>query len=353
MWTRRRSDLLLLAAVALAPARALAAPPPAQAAPPAAPDDPLSEYRERFKLGMDRYRAGALAEAIGYWEPVYRELGEQRGYRLAYDLGVAYAELGDATHAAERLGSFLAEVDARRARGESIAPIVQKEEEDARARAAALTATKGRIRIDAGSPPRAAAVDANEPRLAGFVAYVAPGEHTVTFAPGTPDAESKTVQVQPGQIVEVAPSPPAPAPASPAAPPALGASAGATGAAAPSSAAPAPPPTTYLRRETEHPFSLALPGLTGGLAAAAAIVAIPLDNHAWWLHDRYAAEQQNSLSIPQGDRQSFENARTWAYVTVGAAVGLGIATVALASWYFLGTTTREVTTTPAGVAGRF
>ena len=67
----------------------------------------MEQYRERFKQGMDRYKAGAPAEAIGYWEPIYRELGEQKGYRLAYNLGVAYAELGDATRAAERLESFL------------------------------------------------------------------------------------------------------------------------------------------------------------------------------------------------------------------------------------------------------
>jgi hypothetical protein len=65
------------------------------------------------------------------------------------------------------------------------------------------------------------------------------------------------------------------------------------------------------------------------------------------------AEQQSTLSIPQGDRQSFENARTWAYATVGAAVGLAVVSAALATWYFLGTSTREVTITPAGLAGSF
>jgi len=80
-------------------------------------DDALAEYRERFKQGMDRYNQGAAAEAIGYWQPIYRELGEQKGYRLAYNLGVAYAELGDATKAAEHLQAFVTEVDARRARG--------------------------------------------------------------------------------------------------------------------------------------------------------------------------------------------------------------------------------------------
>ena len=40
-------------------------------------------------------RVLSLAEAVGYWEPIYRELGDEKGYRLAYDLGVVYQELGD------------------------------------------------------------------------------------------------------------------------------------------------------------------------------------------------------------------------------------------------------------------
>jgi hypothetical protein len=166
MWTRRPSELLLVASLTLVAVDARAVPPPA-----ATMDDPIAQYRERFKQGMDRYKAGAPAEAVGYWEPIYRELGEQKGYRLAYNLGVAYSELGDTTRAAERLESFLGQVEARRTRGEAIASIVTKEEADARERVTAFVATKGRIHVDAGTPPRAAQVDASEPRLAGFVRY--------------------------------------------------------------------------------------------------------------------------------------------------------------------------------------
>ena len=197
----------------LATADARAAPPPAT---PFEPDeDALAVYRGQFKRGIERYKAGALAEAIGYWDPIYRELGEQQGYRLAYDLGLAYQESGDATHAAERLQGFLTEVDARRERGETLAPIVEKEEADARQRIASLTAATGRIHVGAVSAPRTARVDAREPRLAGFVAWVAPGDHTVTFAAGTPDAETKRVHVGPGEIVEVTPTPPPPPPPPP------------------------------------------------------------------------------------------------------------------------------------------
>lgn len=337
MWIRRLSEITLLAGVALATPAARAAPPPSVA------DDPLSDYRERFKQGMDRYKAGAFAEAIGYWEPIYRELGEQKGYRLAFNIGVAYQELGDATHAAEHLQAFLAQVDARRARGDSIPAIVQKEEQDARDRISALTASKGRIRVDPGSPPRPVQVDAMEPHVSTFVAWVNPGQHTVTFAPGTPDAQEKTLEVHAGDLVDVAPPPPPPAP--PAVTPPASAAPGPT-------AAPAltpPPPAPVTRTETEHPFSPALLYVAGGLTLAAGIASIPLESHAWSLHDQYAGENP----IPSGDRSSFDGARTLAYGAIGATIGLGVVTAALATWYFVGTSQREVVVTPGGVAGRF
>ncbi len=204
MWIRRLSELALVLGLGLAALPASAAPP--------ANDDPFADYRERFKQGMDRYQAGAFNEAVGYWEPIYGELGEQRGYRLAYNLGVAYEELGDATRGAERLQSFLAQAQARRDRGEAQPGIVQKEESDARQRLAALTDAKGRIHVNPGEPPRAVQVDAMAPRLTAFVAWVNPGQHSVTFAPGTPGAESKTVDVHAGEQMDVAPSPACPRP---------------------------------------------------------------------------------------------------------------------------------------------
>src|SRR5215472_11406389 len=131
MWTRRRFSAVLSGALSLMDVSSQAASP--SSAVTEMPDDPLAAYREQFKLGMDRYKTGALAEAIGYWEPIYRDLGEQTGYRLAFNLGIAYAELGDATRAAEHLQAFLSEVDARRGRGEPLAEIVEREATEAHA----------------------------------------------------------------------------------------------------------------------------------------------------------------------------------------------------------------------------
>ena len=306
----------------------------------------MDQYREAFKRGMERYRAGAVTEAIGHWEPIYRELGEQKGYRLAYDLGVAYEQLGDATHAAERLESFLAEVDARRGRSETIPALVLKDELDARARVAGLTATKGRIHVEAGAQPRAAQVDASEPRLAGFVAWVTPGEHTVTFAPGAADQQSESVVVHAGERIDVAPTPPptppAPSPTEPS--PAPPVPPGSTAMVAP------PAPAVASRRETDRPFPASVLVVSGGLAIATTAAAVPLDLHAWTLRNRYITELPD---IAAADRQSFDTSRTWAYVTVTGAIALASITAGLTAWYWLGTSTREVTVTPGGVAGRF
>ena len=337
MWIRRLSELVVVASLGLIAADARAVPPPATSM-----DDAIAQYRERFKQGMERYKAGAPAEAVGYWEPIYRELGEQKGYRLAYNLGVAYAELGDATRAAERLASFLGEVDARRTRGETIATIVTKEESEARERIAGLVATKGRIHVDAGTPPRAAQVDASEPRLAGFVAWVTPGEHTVVFGPGTPDQETKTVSVHGGEMIDVVPSPP---------PPPATAQPSTSAAAVPAASSPpsAPPPApSVVRQERQHPFSPAFVAISGGLALGAAIAAIPLEQHAWTLYNQNTGGGRTSATS-----QDFYTARTWAYVTVGGAIGLAAATASIAAWYFLGASTREIVVTPAGVVGRF
>jgi hypothetical protein len=343
MWIRRLSDLAIITGLALATLDANAA--PQSLAHAEADPDPLAGYRGQFKRGMDRYKAGALADAIGYWDPIYRELGEQNGYRLAYDLGVAYQELGDATRAAERLQSFLTEVDVRRERGEPLATIVEKEEADARSRIAGLIATKGRIHVEAVSAPRTARVDASEPRLAGFVSWVTPGEHTVMFAAGTPDVETKRVRVRAGEIVEVRPKAPPPPPPPPE--PIV-------------VSLPASPSTPVVtRRETQHPFPWPLIAVSGGVAVATAIAAASLYAYEGALYSRYSLE--NPRPVDHSD--NYNGVRTWAYAAVGGAVGFATVTAGLATWYFLGTSEREVLVTPAvnpemggaslGLTGRF
>jgi hypothetical protein len=300
----------------------------------------MTSYRERFREGMDRYKAGAFAEAVGFWEPIYRELGKERGYRLAYNLGIAYDELGNATGAAEHFESFLAQVAARRSSGDAMPAIVDKEEADARARVDSLASRKGRIRVDPGSPPAAVQVDAMDPRVSAFVAWVDPGEHSVVYGPGAPSEQTRHVQVRAGEVVSVSPPPQPPAA------PAPSATATVTAPAPPSeSAAPEPPPPARI--EAHHPFSPVWIGVSGGLAVLTAVAAVPLNVNAW------SARNQAIDSPTTGDRSSFDTARSWAYGATGVGIGLGVVTAGLAAWYFLGTSERRVEVTPAGVVGRF
>ncbi len=325
MWIPRLFRWAIVACIAFAAAGAHAAPP----APSGSAEDPLSEYREKFKQGMERYQVGALSEAIGYWEPIYQQLGVHQGYRLSYNLGVAYAELGDETRAAERLDSFLSEVDARREGGTPLGATVAKEETDARQRMADLIATKGRIRIRPSSPPVTAQVDGGEPRVGGFVAWVAPGPHTVTFGAGTPGAETRTVEAVAGEMLDVEPSFVAPPPP-PARPP------------NPVSIPIAVPiatlkPQAPLDHTSRRPFSPVWVFVTGGIAVAAGVAAIPLEDHANSLRTQLVGQEFASTgSISASDRQRFDTARAWAYAAAGSAIGLGAATAGLATWYLLG-----------------
>jgi hypothetical protein len=328
MWIRRLSELTFAGYLGLVASDARAEP----ASPPS--DDGLAEYRERFKKGMDLYERGAAAEAIAVWEPIYRDLGGPRGYRLAYDLGVAYAALDDASHAADRLQAFLNEVDSRRARGEPLGAAVTNEESDARERLARLTAVLGRVQVVPGDRPSVVRVDAGDPHAAGAIAWVTPGQHTITFDPQTPDQRTVAVEVTAGALVELVPPPP-PAKSEPSTQPTL-----AVPASLPSSASgPAPMrgPAPELPAPQSAPFPPALIAISGGLTLATAGAAVALAIRANNLRDDDIAAQARSTdrTISPADRASFATARTWAYVAMGGAAGLAGVTAGLTGWYLI------------------
>jgi hypothetical protein len=335
-------------AVVLSAPRARGDVPDAQSPPATASDEALTQYRDRFKLGMDRYKAGLAAEAIGYWAPIFGDLGPQRGYRLAYDLGIAYAQIGDATRAAERFQSFLDEVDARRGRGESLEGLVTREEEDARDRMAAMRASKAQIRVAEGAVPIGVQVDGDEPRLAGFVAWVAPGTHSVTFAPGTGRAETKAVAAAAGEVVDVAPTPPENV-ETPALPPAASAPPLPFPSPTPSTSSPASGAAPAERPGRERPpFSPAWLYAGGGLTLGVTIAAIVLEVEANALRDRLIGERPRSNgTIPADERRTFVTTRTWAYASVGSAIALAGATASLGIAYGIGRGHREARVIPA------
>jgi hypothetical protein len=267
MWTRRPFELALCAGFLFAAGTARAQ-----------PGDPMAAFRERFHHGMDRYEARDFADAIADWEPIFAELGPQKGYRLAYDLGVAYHESGDAAHALERLQAFITEAAARRTRGDTLEPIVVKEEADAQARLAVLAPV-------APSPP------APQPRA--------------------PD------------------SAPAPAPAlAPAPEPAL--------APAPEPAlAPLAQP-----RSIALPVIIGTGGGLA-LASALTAIPLDAHAQSLHNQYVVEQTQSATHSISASDRQAFSTARTLAYAAIGGAAGFGGATAAVAAWYLFGPSRRE------------
>ena len=288
----------------------------------------MAAYRERFKLGLERYKAGAVAEAIRYWEPIYRELGASKGYRIAFDLARAYETYGDFTRAAELYSSFVSEVEARRI-GETIVPLVEDEASEAQARLAELAKTKGRIHVLAGDTAISARIDAGESRVAGFVAYVPPGPHEVVFGTGD-HVDKREVTVGAGESVEIKP---------PATPPPLGVQ-------APSPTmpiAPSPSPEVHYTHRIEHPFSPIV--LYAGAGLTLVSIVVPALAHG----NAVAYQESNALSSDPGSdaknasiRAQYTTAKTEYYAALALPITLAAATCALTGWYFFGAKERDV-----------
>jgi hypothetical protein len=299
-------------------------------------DDGLEAQRERFRAGLEKYRAGAFADAIVIWENVYRELGPEKGYRLAFNLARAYEQFGDSTRAAESYEAYVRETARRRGAGETIEDVVEKQEREAQERLAELAATKGRIRI-AGDRSVVVTIDGGAERLAprtGFVAYVTPGRpHVVTFDPGTKDEHRIDVQVDLGQVVEVSPPP--------------------LEAIAPAPVAPAPLPSTRFEVREERPYDRSVLYVAAGVTAAAALVPVILYANASAVRSDYDAAREDASSASASDYRAlanradrleadYESARSTAYASLAIPAALGVVTLGLAAYWLFATKERRV-----------
>lgn len=342
----------LWARAALTALAVVLAAPPARADGPSDDDAALEAQRERFRSGLERYRAGAYAEAILIWENVYRELGPEKGYRLAFNLGRAYDQFGDSTRAAEAYEAYVRETARRREAGEALEPAVEKQEGEANERLAELAATQGRIRV-AGDRAVVVKIDGGAERLAprtGFVAYVTPERtHVVTFDPGTKDERDVEVRVALGELVELTPPRLATAPPRP--------------AIAPRPAA--PPPPRFEDRE-ERPFGGAVLYVAAGVTAASVLVPVLLYGSAAGVRaDHEAAVERGRASGAGGDsegyasaradgerlRGEYDSARSTAYASLALPAVLGAATLGLAAYWWLGARTIRVPVTAAVLPG--
>jgi len=284
-----------------------------------ADDDALAQYRDRFRLGMEKYKAGSMAEAIRVWNGIYEEIGPTRGYRLSYNLARAYDVNGEATRAAERYRSFLEETSRRQSMGEALDPLVEREAHESDERLESLNREHGRIEIAAGAAATLAQVDDADPRLGAFTAYVAAGKHVVTFGPGRASARKVEVTVENGERVE-------------------------TRDPAPPQEREALPPTIdplFPVLVAKHPFSPVV--LYVGAAASVVSIVAPALEYAH-VNSLYATATSGSISAAARTdaRNGYGDARTVAYALVAVPITLGAVTAGLTAWYVFGTKEQPV-----------
>ena len=189
---------------ALVVATALALGGVARAQPPAKPA-PSAENDSAFKSGLEQYGRGNYVAAITTWESLLATMGEERGHKVLYNLGLAYQQIGDVTKAIERYDAFLRHVDQPYASAELAA-----RSDDARARLTQLQHSHGAVNIKA---PRTGGVvltrvGSADPRAAGYIVWLAPGPHTVELFTGTNRVKTIRLDVVRGETVEVDTTPP-------------------------------------------------------------------------------------------------------------------------------------------------
>ncbi len=335
-WLHRLlAPLLLAAAVVVTPSRALAGDERPET-------DELEAKRERFRAGMEKYKEGAFAEAIEIWEVIYAELGPETGYRLAFNIGRAYEQLAatrtnqaaavaDTAKAARHYAAYVNEVIRRREAGESLEPLVERQEAEARERLGKVT-IRGEpdvlVRID----------DEPAPRRAASVVWLAPGPHVVTFHPGKDEEQMQSVFVEAGGSHEVAP--PAPKKAAPVVPP-------------------PPPPARWEMRE-QHPYPKGVVFVAAGVTALSVLVPVVLYANATSVKDEYESSYTTaSLTHLAALDSEYRSARTAAYASLALPALLAATTIGLGAYWYLGTTKTPVrvgvSLLPGGgaVGGRF
>ncbi len=174
---------------------------PASAEAPSAP-----EHDAAFRSGLDQYAHGNNAGAIVTWERLLGTLGEERGYKVLYNLGLAHQAIGDVTRAIERYDAFISQVRKR----DDVPKELANRAADAEVRLDQLQRSHGAVRVR--PPTRGGLVltrlGTSDPRAAGYVVWLAPGRHELELFVGTDHVKRVTVDVERGKTVEIDTTPP-------------------------------------------------------------------------------------------------------------------------------------------------
>lgn len=280
-------------------------------------ENDLEASRARFRKGMDAYTAGDFAGAIVVWQAIYSELGTERGYRLAFNLGRAHDAFGDAARATELYAAYLDEVGKRRARGDELPSLVLKQAEDAEARIGELVRSRGRVRIVSSKAPVLVSIDGGTARPCGFSALLPPGKHTLIFRTGEADVR-REIDVREGEALEIVPPEPTPRDALPRVLPR--------------------PPVVEVR--AVRPFSPVW--IFVGAGATALSVLLPAFQYAHALSVASEHDASDDALARERLASEYSGAKTAAYATMSVPIVLGVATLGLGAAFLLGTKNESV-----------
>lgn len=164
------------------------------------------EQRAAFENGLAQYRMANYAGAIATWEGLLTTMGEETGYKVLYNLGLAYEAIDDITKAIEDYRAFEVHI----AGLPDPAKDALARAEEARSRRHQLEEANGAVEVRASRRGGLVLtrVGSSAPRAAGYVAWLAPGWHTVELSVGTEQARMVTVEVERGKTVVVDATPP-------------------------------------------------------------------------------------------------------------------------------------------------
>ncbi|HZO16958.1 MAG TPA: tetratricopeptide repeat protein [Polyangiaceae bacterium] len=263
---------------------------------------------ELVKRGGDLYESGKPAEAASEWEKALAQLGES-GWKIHYNLGLAYEAAGDVTRAVDHYDAFLRRVAAEAA---ALPAELEERREDGAARVSALKASHGALVLPPQPTEVTARIDAEPARRVGYTAYVKPGKHVIVIAAQGGAERRRDIDAAAGSSIQIDTTDPTPRIA--------------------------PAPTPRPRPYDEPPPAREFPTVVVIVGASLTALSFAGPIIAWHL----AAEQRNeATALGVGHSQypiasdEYESARTRYYATYAVPAGLGAITLGVAIWGFI------------------
>lgn len=262
----------------------------------------------RFERGLTLFEEGEHDAAAAVWEELLSDLGSDRGWKLNYNLGLAYWSAKRPTLAVERFEAFVRRVAAEAA---ALPEELEQRREDAAAKIGIIKAEHGAVVLPA-APGVTVSIDGASSRPAGYTAYVTPGVHRVTVISNDGRTSESAVEVLAGrqQIVDTRQPDPAPAPLP----------------AAPEPVPVLPPPSSPQQPPT---FPWLIVGIGTGLTAAGFILPAVM-----YQRGRGAFQDADALGAGHSGyadaRDDYASARTAYAVSYALPAGLGAITAGIA-----------------------